>query len=231
MAFHQNLVKFRGIVPPNMRARPMYKFLCFILNDRHKNTSILSHFGSKFDILIVREMILAMGYMPLILPQGQGILQMTIPEYQITFLDSYKFFKQKLETLPKMFQLDELKGFFSHIQNLPLENWNILRRHPFPLSSYIFERDSPSVKKEKTKWWTEIKSVQPYFNFNEDCVEYCENDVSVLLKSALKFIVQTFQFGEEMVDRFGISPSYREGLTHLHFHPFQKSTPTLGSFS
>ena len=37
---------------------------------------------------------------------------MTIPEYGITFSDTYKFFAQKLETLPTRFQLEELKGFF-----------------------------------------------------------------------------------------------------------------------
>ena len=40
MAFYNNLIKFHDMVPSHMRTRPMYKFLCFILNDRHKNTAI-----------------------------------------------------------------------------------------------------------------------------------------------------------------------------------------------
>ena len=183
----------------------------------------------RFDLILVCEMILTMGHTPRILPQGQGILQLTVPEFNITFLDTFKFFPQKLETLPKRFQLDEFKGFFSHTSNIPA-NWGILRRHPFPLEAYYNERDSDHVKQEKAKWWTEIKSVEPFFSFNHECVLYCEKDVSVLLKSSLKFILQTFQFGEEMVHCFGVSPSYRQGLSQPHFHPFQRTIPTIGSY-
>ena len=77
-------------------------------------------FGGKYgqiftpfqDMIIVCEMLLVMQYTPAILPQGQGILQMFVKEYSIKFSDTYKFFSQKLETLPTRFQLDVFKGFF-----------------------------------------------------------------------------------------------------------------------
>ena len=58
LAYQNNLKKFHEIVPSHMRTRPIYKFLCFLLNNRHKNTVVLSHFGSRFDVILVCEMIL-----------------------------------------------------------------------------------------------------------------------------------------------------------------------------
>ena len=45
--FYKNLVKYSHVVPAYMRTRPMFKFLCFILNDRNKNMTVLSHYGSR----------------------------------------------------------------------------------------------------------------------------------------------------------------------------------------
>ena len=183
----------------------------------------------RFDMIIVCEMLLVMQYTPVILPQGQGILQMFVEEYSITFSDTYKFFGQKLETLPTRFQLDVFKGFFSHVSNIP-ENWGILRREPFELKTYINKRDSESVKKEKALWREMFKNKNPIFDINSQCVQYCQQDVLVLLKSALKFAVQTFEFGEEMILRFGKSLAYKDGLCMPLFYPWNKSFPTLGAY-
>ena len=120
--------------------------------------------------------------------------------------------------------------FFSHVSNIP-ENWGILRKEPFKLETYINENDSENVKSLKAKWLEEFKNLQPWFDINQECVKYCLQDVRVLLKSSLKFVVQTFQFGEEMIARFGKSLAYKEGLCMPHFHPFNKGCPTLGSYS
>ena len=170
-----------------------------------------------------------MQFTPLIIPQGHGILQMIVKEFNITFTDTFKFFAQKLETLPHRFQIKETKGFFSQVENKP-ENWGILRREPFALETYISGRDSEKVKKEKEKWHSEFKKTEPWFDLNDQCVRYCERDVILLLKSSLKFIVQSFGFGQEMISRFGQSLAYREGHSMTHFHPFHKF-PTLGSYS
>ena len=49
---------------------------------------------------------------PKILAQGQGVLQLTVVEYDIVFIDSFRFFPQKLESLPQRFQLEQFKGYF-----------------------------------------------------------------------------------------------------------------------
>ena len=47
----------------------------------------------RFDLILVCEMILTMGHTPRILPQGQGILQLTVPEFNITFLAEINTFR------------------------------------------------------------------------------------------------------------------------------------------
>ena len=127
--------------------------------------------------------------------------------YDIVFIDSFKFFPQKLESLPKRFQLEQFKGFFSFSWNAK-RNWNRIRKNPPALSDYITEKDNDQTKAEKTKWWTEVKSKAGYFDFNQDCVAYCKQDVIVLMTSCLKFLTQTFEFGQQMIQRFGISPAF-----------------------
>ena len=104
------------------------------------------------------------------------------------------------------------------------------KKEPFELKTYINKRDSESVKKEKALWREMFKNKNPIFDINSQCVQYCQQDVLVLLKSALKFAVQTFEFGEEMILRFGKSLAYKDGLCMPHFYPWNKSFPTLGAY-
>ena len=229
-AYFLNLKKYRCLVPPDMRARPVFKFLCFILNDQHRSRCISAHYGGRFDVIVILECLLVMGITPKVLAQGQGVLQLHIVEYDIIFNDSFRFLPQKLESLPKRFQLEEFKGHFAYSLNPP-KNWNRVRKNPPELSAFISEKDSEEKRAEKTKWWTEVKSKMPYFDFNSDCILYCKQDVIVLMASCLKFFTQTFEFGQQMIQRFGVSPAFREGLHQPHFHPFSKASCTLGSYS
>ena len=71
----------------------------------------------------------------------------------------------------------------------------------------------------------------PEFDFNGDCVGYCKLDVRVLVGACTKFLKQTFQWDQQMIARFGVSPAYKEGYHQPHFHAFVKTIPTLGSYS
>ena len=144
-AYNQTLLKYKNIVDEEIQKRPVFRFLCFILNERHKNRVILSHFGSRFDSLIVAEVLLSMRHVPDCLAQGQGMLELNIPEWQITILDSYRYWPQKLATLPRRFQLEESKGYFSHTFNRP-EHWNRVRDMPPPLEEYLSKQDSTKEK-------------------------------------------------------------------------------------
>ena len=229
-AYHRNLKKYHDRVPRTMRNRPLFKFLCFILNDRHRNRTICSHFGSRFDMIMVCEFLLKLRIQPQILPQGNGILQLVIKEFNILFLDSYKFFPQSLSSLSKRFDLKStVKGYFPHTFNRP-ENWGLIRKKPPPMEEYLSQRDSEDVRKAKITWWLEDKSKQPEYNFNHDIVKYCIDDVNLFMTACTRFIQQSMDFGQELIQRFGQSPAFRQGLCQPHFHPFNAGIPTLGSY-
>ena len=69
-AYNQTLLKYQNFVDEEIQKRPVFRFLCFILNERHKNRVILSHFGSRFDSLIVAEVLLSMRHVPGCLAKG-----------------------------------------------------------------------------------------------------------------------------------------------------------------
>ena len=91
---------------------------------------------------------------------------------------------------------------------------------------------SEENRAEKTKKWKKVKSKMPYFDFNSDCILYCKQDVIVLMASCLKFFTQTFEFGQQMIDQFGLSDAcYKNNYHHRYFHPFSDTILTHSSFS
>ena len=98
------------------------------------------------------------------------------------------------------------------------------------MEEYLSQRDSEDVRKAKITWWLEDKSKQPEYNFNYDIVKYCIDDVNLLMTACTRFIQQSMDFGQELIQRFGQSPAFRQGLCQPHFHPFNAGIPTLGSY-
>ena len=54
---------------------------------------------------------------PSIISKGNKILKLDIEEWNIAFLDSYKYIKASLAKCCKMYQIDMKKGFFPHLAN------------------------------------------------------------------------------------------------------------------
>ena len=181
-------------------------------------------------MILCLELLLTFGIRPQILPQGQGILQMMAKEWKILFLDSFKYFPSSLSSLSTRFNLPVIKGYFSFNSNIP-ENWGRTRRHPLPLSSYVQDRDSEKVISEKKKWWEEVKCKDSEFSVNHDIVKYCIADVHLLMQACTKFLHQTMSFGQQMISKFCLIPSFKPGLCQPHFHPFNHGIFTLGSYA
>ena len=91
-----------------------------------------------------------------------------------------------LSAFPKSFGLEEMeKGYFPHLFNRP-ENENYTSDLP-PVSCY-----SPSTMKSKEretflKWYEEKRSVNYIFNFKQEIVKYCRQDVTILRLGCLSF--------------------------------------------
>ena len=75
-AYQDNLRKFDHIASADLKKRPVYKFLCFLLSDLHRNRIVFSHFGHKFDIQLLAKAAVSLNLTPKCITQGAAILRM-----------------------------------------------------------------------------------------------------------------------------------------------------------
>ena len=71
-----------------------------------------SHFGSGYDSILVFAELVRLGHMPIkVLSRGCKLLSFTAG-FNVTFRDSYLFFRCSLAKLPSLFGLTASKDFF-----------------------------------------------------------------------------------------------------------------------
>lgn len=120
---------------------------------------------------------------PQIIMQGTKIMKLTIGN--ISFIDTLCLFLMPLAALPKTFGFEEdVKGFFPHLFNQP-ENWSY--SGPIPEIEY-FDTDNMKPKSAAAceKWLSEMP-VDRIWNFRNEIIKYCNNDVKILTKSIMEF--------------------------------------------
>jgi len=120
----------------------------------------------------------------------------------VRFIDSLSFFLQPLSALPKAFGLpmDLKKGDFPHLFNTPA-NYDYIG--PLPgIENYGIEYMSVTKADELKEWYKEQSSFNDTFNFKKELIEYCTNDVMILLKSLMAF-------QKKFMDITGIDPLTR----------------------
>ena len=171
-------------------------------------------------------MILECELRPRCLPQDQGVLTIVVEEFNLHFMDSYRFFPEKLANLPLRFGLEQQKGHYAHKNNTP-DNWNRVRKASSSCRLNINHGDTEKKRLEKKKCWMEVQSQTNPYDFNLDTLNYCRTDVFILTVSCCKFLKQSFEFGQLLLQRFGQSPVWKP-TSPILFHPFNFAT--LGSY-
>ena len=152
--------------------------------------------------------------------KGQKILKLSIPEFGITFLDSYKYIRASLQKCAKMFSLDIGKGHFP-LKSNSRKNYDLNSIPSFHF--FINENDNEHVINEKrTFWLARRKSV---WNFREEISLYCNLDCLVLIKICLRFCFEWIDMQRHMWDFFKESEQEK---TFQYFFPFENRFCTLG---
>lgn len=162
-------------------------FCKWLINKQHKNTTVIAHNAKAYDTYFIYEHCLANGINPEpIIFSGSKIMYMKVGEgLNMRFIDSVNFLPMPLASLPKSFDLQEMKkGYFPHLFNLPCNQNVILPRLP---EEKFYDPDSMNSDKRKIfkEWY--MKNVECEFNFEREIYEYCVSDVSILRKACLKF--------------------------------------------
>lgn len=157
----------------------------------HKDYTFLAHYGSGYDFKLIYEYIFKHHHedqVPYAIFNGEKITSLTFRKANIRFIDTYRFFLQSLEKLPKTYGFKEMKkGFFPHRFN-KIENQYYIEKIP-DISYYDPDNMMQEKRKEFEAWYaTQVHASQPVvFDFQKEMKEYCINDVDILRKAVIKF--------------------------------------------
>jgi hypothetical protein len=119
-----------------------------------------------------------------VIRQGSRITYMYCRKYEQHFIDSYNFFMSPLKKLSETYDIDTLKGYFPHHFNT-VENQDYIGKLPCP-KMFGAERMMPQDYKDFMSWYETFKG-QDDWDFKEELVKYCKDDVELLAKAVLAF--------------------------------------------
>ena len=179
-------------------------FCKWLFTEEHRDCIVLAHNFQGYDGYFIQKYLNENCVMYEIVLTGAKILSMTIPMFNIKFVDSLNFIPMPLAKFPKTFGMTELcKGYFPHNFNKE-ENQNYVG--PIPDADYY----TPNTMKPKDReaflaWHKEQRDNGYIFNFREEIVRYCRSDVDILRKCCM-------EFREMLRDITGIDP-FEECLT------------------
>tara|TARA_R110002110_G_scaffold119363_2_gene293847 strand:- start:252 stop:4412 length:4161 start_codon:yes stop_codon:yes gene_type:complete len=157
--------------------------------EEHKDSTFIAHNGKGYDFQFILRWVIENIIStdpPTLIKAGSKIMWMSIPKYNIAFVDSMNFIAGPLASFPGIFGLDELaKGYFPHWFNTK-DNWN----YDSCMPPYEFFRPF-NMKAEKMthflKWWSFNKLKNYRWNQQTEMKKYCISDVNILQQGMLKF--------------------------------------------
>ena len=174
------------------------QFCEWLLTKEHQDCIVVAHNFQGYDgYFIIKYLVQnAIKYEHIL--RGAKILSMTIPMFNIKFIDSLNFIPMSLAKFPKTFGQDELcKGYFPHLFNKE-ENWNYVG--PIPCQNdYGVNFMKPAERKAFIAWHKEQVESNYLFDFQKEIVKYCRSDVDIMRKCCLLY-------REMLRDETGLDP-------------------------
>ena len=178
------------------------QFCEWLLTKEHQDCIVVAHNFQGYDgYFIIKYLIQnAIKYEHIL--RGAKVLSLTIPMFNIKFIDSLNFIPMSLAKFPKTFGQDELcKGYFPHLFNKE-ENWNYVG--PIPCQNdYSVNFMKPQERKAFQTWHKEQVENNYVFDFQKEIVKYCRSDVDIMRKCCLLF--REMLRDETTIDPFGKS--------------------------
>ena len=162
------------------------KFCEWLLTPEHKDCIVVAHNFQGYDGYFITKFLIDNAIHYEIIYRGAKSLSMTIPMFNIKFIDSLNFIPMSLAKFPKTFGQDELcKGYFPHLFNKE-ENQNYVG--PIPCQNdYGVNFKKPAEREAFMKWHDEQVANNYVFNFREEIIKYCRSDVDIMRKCCLLY--------------------------------------------
>ena len=185
------------------RGKDTVKEFCeWLLTKEHQDCIVVAHNFQGYDGYFIQNYINKNAIKYEVILRGAKILSITIPMFNIKFIDSLNFIPMSLAKFPKTFGQDELcKGYFPHLFNKE-ENQNYVG--PIPCQNdYGVNFMKPGERKAFIAWHKEQVESNYLFDFQKEIVKYCRSDVDILRKCCLLF--REMLRKETDIDPFGKS--------------------------
>ena len=159
-------------------------FCKWLFTKEHKDCIVVAHNFQGYDGYFIQNFLNENGVKYEVILRGAKILSMTIPMFNIKFIDSLNFIPMSLAKFPQTFGMSELcKGYFPHLFNRE-ENYV----GPIPPEPYYTPNSmKPKVREAFHIWHKEQRNSEYIFNFNEEIIKYCRSDVDILRKCCMEF--------------------------------------------
>ena len=162
------------------------EFCQWLLTPEHKGCIVVAHNFQGYDGYFITKFLNENAIHYEIIYRGAKILSMTIPMFNIKFIDSLNFIPMSLAKFPETFGQDELcKGYFPHLFNKD-ENQNYVG--PIPCQNdYGVNFMKPAGRKAFMAWHQEQVENNYVFDFRKEIIKYCRSDVDIMAKCCLLY--------------------------------------------
>ena len=162
------------------------KFCEWLLTPEHKDCIVVAHNFQGYDGYFITKFLIDNAIHYEIIYRGAKSLSMTIPMFNIKFIDSLNFIPMSLAKFPKTFAQDELcKGYFPHMFNKE-ENQNYIG--PIPCQNdYGVNFMKPQEREAFIAWHKEQVENNYLYDFRKEIIKYCRSDVDIMRKCCLLY--------------------------------------------
>ena len=162
------------------------KFCEWLLTPEHKDCIVVAHNFQGYDGYFITKFLIDNAIHYDIIYRGVKSLSMTIPMFNIKFIDSINFIPMSLAKFPKTFGQDELcKGYFPHMFNKE-ENQNYIR--PIPCQNDYGVNFMKSEERDAFMAWHDEQVQNNYlYDFRKEIIKYCRSDVDIMRKCCLLY--------------------------------------------
>ena len=141
-------------------------FCRFLFSGKHEGFTCIAHNSKGFDCIFIQQWLIKNhpNADMHIIHSGTKVVQLTLQDYKIRFIDSLNYFKMPLANLPKIFGLDQ-----------SVYQCRSLARH----SIFSPETRMAKDRDELLKWHEAMRKSGYVFYFRREIYTYCSQDVSM----------------------------------------------------
>ena len=161
-------------------------FCEWVFRKDHEHCIFVAHNFKGYDSYFVQDYLNKECVQFDLICTGAKIMCLTVPMFNVKFIDSYNFIPMALAKFPETFDRNELrKGYFPHMFNRDDKQDYV---GPIPETHYYLPNTmKPEVRQEFLQWHAEQVENNYVFDFQKEMESYCRSDVDILRKCCLDF--------------------------------------------